>query len=63
VTISDCQQLIASGVATGGMEAKLNSACDALLGGIGGVFIAPGAIPEAAAKLLGGDNIGTRVRA
>ncbi len=63
VTISGCQQLIASGVATGGMEAKLNSACDALLGGIGGVFIAPGGVPGATAKLLSGDNIGTRVRA
>lgn len=63
VTISDCRQLIASGVATSGMEAKLNSACDALRGGIGGVLIAPGGMPGAAAKLLAGDNIGTRVRA
>jgi acetylglutamate kinase len=63
ITISDCEQLIAGGVATGGMEAKLNSACDALRGGIGAVLIAPGAMPGATTKLLGGDKIGTRVRA
>jgi acetylglutamate kinase len=62
VTISDCGQLIANGVATGGMEAKLNAACDALRGGIGEVLIAPGATPLVTAKLLSGDGIGTRVR-
>ncbi len=60
--IADCQRLIAEGVATGGMEAKLNSACDALRGGIAEVLIAPGGTPLVTANLLRGDRIGTRVQ-
>ena len=54
-------QLIAEGVATGGMQAKLNAATDAIRGGIGEVVIAPGALERAAARIVAGDSIGTRL--
>ena len=63
LTIADCGELIRSGVATGGMQAKLNAASDALRGGIGQVFIAPGALPGASARILAGEPIGTRLTA
>ena len=56
---SDCRHLIEAGVATGGMQAKLNAAMDALAGGIGQVVIAPGALERAAARILAGEPIGT----
>lgn len=61
LTIADCEHLIQTGVATGGMQAKLNAATDALRSGIGQVIIAPGALPDACARLLAGESIGTRV--
>ena len=50
-----------TGVATGGMQAKLNSAVDALNLGISEVRIAPGARPGLLADLLEGAEIGTRL--
>lgn len=61
LTIANCEELIRSGVATGGMQAKLNAASDALRGGIGHVIIAPGALPGACERLLAGEQIGTRL--
>jgi acetylglutamate kinase len=61
LTIADCENLIQTGVATGGMQAKLNAATDALRSGIGQVIIAPGALQDACARLLAGESIGTRV--
>lgn len=58
---SECEHLINSGVATGGMQAKLNAATDAIKGGIGQVVIAPGALERAAARIVAGENIGTRL--
>lgn len=63
LTATQCRELIAQGVATGGMEAKLNSACDALAGRVGSVVIAPGAEPGAASRLLEGEPLGTRITA
>jgi acetylglutamate kinase len=60
LTSSDSQNLIATGVATGGMQAKLESAQSALEGGTGQVLIAPGAEPDILARLLDGEPIGTR---
>jgi acetylglutamate kinase len=57
----ECQQLIHSGIATGGMRAKLESAVEALQTGLGEVVIAPGATPGVLGKLLAGDPIGTRL--
>jgi acetylglutamate kinase len=61
LTPAGCEKLIAEGVATGGMQAKLNSAAEAIRGGIGEVVIAPGALERAAARILAGDSIGTRL--
>jgi acetylglutamate kinase len=56
-----CHQLIASGIANGGMRAKLESALEALQTGAAEVVIAPGATVGIVAKLLSGDAIGTRL--
>ncbi len=61
ITPSVARSLIADGVATGGMQAKLESACAALAGGVGEVFIAPGASPNVVARLLAGETLGTRL--
>lgn len=60
LTLEQSRLLIADGVATGGMQAKLNAAGEALLGGVGEVSIAPGAAPGIVARLLAGEAIGTR---
>jgi acetylglutamate kinase len=58
----DIEHLIATGVATGGMQAKLESARRALEHGVGEVVIAPGQTPGIIARLAGGDSTtGTRV--
>ena len=56
-----CRDFIETGVATGGMRAKLESAVEALEAGISEVVIAPGASPDIVAKLLAGEAIGTRL--
>jgi acetylglutamate kinase len=61
LTGSDCETLIQTGVASGGMHAKLNAAADALRNGIERVAIAPGALSGALPRLLAGDDIGTRL--
>lgn len=61
LTIAAARQLIADGVATGGMQAKLESAIEALEKGVGAVCIAPGAEPGAAARLAAGEALGTRM--
>jgi acetylglutamate kinase len=60
LSLAQSRLLIADGVATGGMQAKLNAAAEALLGGVGEVVIAPGAAPGIVARLLGGEAVGTR---
>ena len=61
LTAAAAHSLIAEGVATGGMEAKLVSACEALSGGVGSVTIAPGAMPGILAQLLRDEAVGTRL--
>ena len=61
LTASGAQSLIASGVATGGMQAKLNSACAALAGGVAEVIIAPGSAKDIVQRLLAGEPLGTRI--
>jgi acetylglutamate kinase len=56
-----CRRLIETGVATGGMRAKLESAVEAIESGAAEVIIAPGALPGVIAKLLAGDPLGTRL--
>jgi acetylglutamate kinase len=54
-------QLIASGVATGGMQAKLEAAILALNGGLASVVIAAGREPQICNRLLSGEAVGTRI--
>lgn len=61
LTPSDCDKLITGGIATGGMQAKLNAATDALRNGIGQVIIAPGSLERAAERILAGEATGTRL--
>lgn len=60
LSLDQSRLLIADGVATGGMQAKLNAAGEALLGGVREVVIAPGAAPDIIARLLAGEAVGTR---
>jgi acetylglutamate kinase len=55
------RQLIADGVATGGMQAKLNAALAALAAGVEQVRIAPGAAGNALERALAGEDIGTKM--
>lgn len=61
LSIAQSQDLISSGVATGGMQAKLNAACDALTGGVGEVVIAAGAEKNILIRLIDGEVLGTRM--
>ena len=61
LTADQSRQLIADGVATGGMQAKLNAALAALAAGVEQVLIAPGAAEDALARALAGKEIGTRM--
>jgi acetylglutamate kinase len=53
------RRLIEDGVATGGMQAKLDAALDALRQEIAQVMIAPGAETSVIGRLLSGEPIGT----
>jgi acetylglutamate kinase len=61
ISTAECADLIARGVATGGMQAKLEAASGALRAGVGEVVIAPGAYREIIRALLAGERIGTRL--
>jgi acetylglutamate kinase len=66
LSLDECRGLIENGVATGGMQAKLESAIEALQAGIPEVVIAPGAAPDIVSKLLAAtlsdkNAIGTRL--
>lgn len=54
-------KLISDGVATGGMQAKLEAAHRAIDGGVGEVVIVPGAEPRVIERVLNGDSVGTRI--
>lgn len=61
LTTLECRDLIAQGIATGGMQAKLNAASEALEKGVCQVVIAPGAEPEIILRTLAGEAVGTRL--
>ncbi len=61
LTVEGAAKLITDGVATGGMQAKLEAAMLALRTGVGQIVIAPGARSGVAASILEGAVIGTRV--
>jgi acetylglutamate kinase len=61
LTTAEATGLIQNGVATGGMQAKLESAMSALSQRVSQVLIAPGARPGIVAALRAGESIGTRM--
>ena len=61
LTPADISALIHSGVAHGGMQAKLEAALTALEAGLGEVSIALGREADVCRRLLSGENIGSRV--
>ena len=61
LTCTHARNLILEGVATGGMQAKLEAAMDALHKGVREVLIAPGALSGVVEKVLGTRPVGTRL--
>jgi acetylglutamate kinase len=61
LTAQESERLIAEGIATGGMQAKLDAALAALRGGVEQVRIAPGSAHAVLPRLLAGEPIGTRI--
>ena len=61
LTCDQACSLIREGVATGGMQAKLEAAIDALRQGVAQVLIAPGAMAGVVGRLLNGEPVGTRL--
>lgn len=61
LTALEAGELIHAGVATGGMQAKLEAAVTAVRAGVGEIVIAPGARAGALDEILSGKPIGTRV--
>jgi len=61
LTAAESRQLIADGIATGGMQAKLTAAIDALAGGVGEVRIVPGAAERVLDRILAGESLGTKM--
>ena len=61
LTSAEIDRLIADGVATGGMQAKLEAAKWALHSGVGEIIIAPGQADGVVGKLAFGERIGTRI--
>lgn len=61
LSIQQSERLIADGVATGGMQAKLNAANSALRQGVQQVLIAPGTAESVLERLFAGESLGTRL--
>jgi acetylglutamate kinase len=61
LTSAEATELISEGTASGGMQAKLEAALDALRRGVNQVLIAPGAHPGIVASLLAGEALGTKI--
>ncbi len=61
LTVADCARLIETGVATGGMQAKLNAATEAVSNGVREVRIVKGSDPDIVTRVFGGETVGTAV--
>lgn len=61
LTAAEGESLMESGVATGGMYAKLKAAIAALNGGVEQVRVAPGAADRVLELILAGEPVGTRL--
>jgi acetylglutamate kinase len=61
LTSVHCRELIAAGVATGGMQAKLEAAMTAVARGVAEVLIVRGSEPDIVTRVFAGENPGTRI--
>jgi acetylglutamate kinase len=61
LTANDCRELIADGVATGGMQAKLEAAVNAVSHGVADVRIVRGSDHHILSRVFAGEHIGTRI--
>jgi acetylglutamate kinase len=61
LTVTHCRQLIVDGVATGGMQAKLEAAVSAVSHGVAEVLIVRGSEPNIVSRVFAGENPGTRI--
>lgn len=61
LTVEACHKLIDTGVATGGMQAKLNAATEAVEGGVHEVCIVKGSEPSIVKRVFGGEEVGTKI--
>jgi acetylglutamate kinase len=62
LTAEGCADLIRSGVASGGMQAKLNAATDAVANGVREVRIVKGSESEIVLRVFAGEVVGTQVK-
>ena len=64
LTLAQCSELIESGVASGGMIPKLQTAMDAVRGGVGHAVVMDGRVPHCTlVHLFGEDAVGTDISA
>jgi acetylglutamate kinase len=61
LTCATVAELVGSGVAHGGMQAKLEAAMQAISGGLSEVTIASGQEPDACRRLFSGEILGSRL--
>lgn len=62
LSTADCARLIETGVATGGMQAKLNAATEAVANGVREVRIVKGSDPDIVTRVFAGEVVGTAVK-
>jgi len=58
---ADCARLIETGIATGGMRAKLNAAIEAVANGVPEVRIVRGSDTDIVTRVFAGESVGTAV--
>jgi acetylglutamate kinase len=63
LSVAKCAKLVADGVATGGMQAKLDAAAKAVLSGVAEVRIVRGSDPDIVMEVFAGASAGTRIGA
>ena len=61
LTIEDCRRLIAEGIATGGMQAKLDAATSAVSNGVAEVRIVRGSDARIVSRVFAGEGAGSRI--
>ena len=61
LTVADSKGLIERGVATGGVQAKLNAATDAVTSGVSEVRIVKGSERDIVLRVFNGEEVGTKV--